>query len=141
MFNSNTLPFTSKRSKTNINQSLNVPKSPTSPTRNKDKLISSSPFIKNSKNTIQISSQSSNTTRHQLPSPSLLRKTRAVIAKEQQNTQLMLCKKTSPTAKKKVTNSIKNSQSPPFARKLKGNEKPKSDSFQKAAAFWNKQKA
>ncbi|KAF2897973.1 hypothetical protein ILUMI_08202 [Ignelater luminosus] len=143
MFNSNTLPFTSRRSKTNLNQSLNVPKSPTSPTRNKSKLvISSSPFIKNSKNSIQVSSQSSNTTpRHQLPSPSLLRKTQAVIAKEQQNNQLVLSKRTSPTAKKKVTNSVKNSQSPPFARKLKSNEKPKSDSFQKASAFWNKQKA
>jgi len=145
------LPFTSKSAQVNLNKSLFVPKAPTSPTKLKNKLISPSPINNNKYHQIssELPKRESSTTRHRLPSPSLLRKTQAVIAKEQSNP--LLTKKTSPTAKTKLTfstksslektNATKNSNSPPFNRKIKTNEKPKSDSFQKAAAFWNKQKA
>lgn len=74
------------------------------------------------------------------PSPSLLRKTQAVIAKEKCNDHYMA--KTipkSPVASQKVTSSYNNSHklSCPNSPVVNRREKPKNESFQKAVAFWN----
>lgn len=77
------------------------------------------------------------TVRYRSPSPSLLRKTQAVIAKEQCNEYYMAKQALkSPVASPKrvhVSNKVPCPPSPNVFRK----DKPKSESFQKAAAFWN----
>lgn len=72
--------------------------------------------------------------RYRCPSPSLLRKTQAVIAKEQCN-EYYLAKNglLSP-------NSTNQRFTCPKSPVLNKREKPKSESFQKAAAFWNSPK-
>lgn len=68
-------------------------------------------------------SAASPTVRFRSPSPSLLRKTQAVIAKEQSNEYYV----------SKHGKYVPDQQSPTVNNK----DKPKSDSFRKAAAFWN----
>ncbi|KAJ3662886.1 hypothetical protein Zmor_007204 [Zophobas morio] len=73
------------------------------------------------------------------PSPSLLRKTQAVIAKEQSNEYYMSKhnhENKVHTPKHMVDQNSKFPKSPVAGRR----EKPKSASFQKAAAFWNSPK-
>lgn len=78
--------------------------------------------------------------RYRSPSPSLLRKTQAVLAKEKCN-EIYMTKNVpkSPVASHKMssvynkTNKVPCPNSPVVNRR----EKPKSENFQKAVAFWN----
>lgn len=147
ILNKTSLPFSSTKTQFVIGKSpLNFTKSEQNKLSSVSKLKSTS--INNNKS-IQKSPEfpkKETSTRFQLPSPSLLRKTQAVIAKEQSND--FITKRTTPTANTKASfhtksssqkvNTVKDSSSPPFVRKIQTNEKPKSASFQKAAAFWNK---
>ncbi|KAL3284834.1 hypothetical protein HHI36_018973 [Cryptolaemus montrouzieri] len=75
-------------------------------------------------NKIEVPKQS---LRYRSPSPSLLRKTQAVIAKEQNNERYL-----SQLANKNITNGTK-SKINSTPRK----DKPQSEKFQRVAAFWN----
>lgn len=75
------------------------------------------------------------------PSPSLLRKTQAVIAKEKCNENYIAKNiPKSPVASQKRTSIYNNNShklSCPNSPVVNRREKPKNESFQKAVAFWN----
>lgn len=78
--------------------------------------------------------------RYRSPSPSLLRKTQAVIAKEKCNEYYMTKQALrSPVCSPKIAhvNNSSNKVPCPNSPSLIRKGKPKSESFQKAAAFWN----
>lgn len=74
------------------------------------------------------------------PSPSLLRKTQAVIAKEKCNEHYMAKNiPKSPVASHKMASICNkpNRTSCPNSPAINRKEKPKNENFQKAVAFWN----
>lgn len=78
--------------------------------------------------------------RYRSPSPSLLRKTQAVIAKENCNEHYLARNiPKSPVASQKMTSVYsKSSKIPcPSSPLVNRRETPKNESFQKAVAFWN----
>lgn len=77
--------------------------------------------------------------KYKCPSPSLLRKTQAVLAKEQSNEYYMSKHSKEKNNSNHLNDQISNTcpKSPAVSRK----DKPKSASFQKAAAFWNSPKS
>ncbi|VEN54177.1 unnamed protein product [Callosobruchus maculatus] len=76
------------------------------------------------------------TVRYRSPSPSLLRKTQAVIAKEQANEYFVAKQGLKSPLNSPKLNRSNYPKSPSLGRK----DKPKSESFQKAAAFWSSPK-
>lgn len=101
--------------------------------------------LSNIEKTSENNTLTTTTVRYRCPSPSLLRKTQAVIAKEQCNEYYMAKQALkSPTntpnlTPKSTSNKVAyhRSRSPLVNKK----DKPKSESYQKAAAFWNSPKA
>nr|XP_023019109.1 myosin light chain kinase, smooth muscle-like [Leptinotarsa decemlineata] len=99
-------------------------------------------FSSNEKLSDDVLSSASTTIRYRSPSPSVLRKTHALIAKGQCNDEYMLkagmdSSQLSPKLAPKFGSiNITSPKSPLVNRK----DKPKSESFQKAAAFWNSPK-
>lgn len=94
-------------------------------------------FSKEEKNTLTVPTPQ---VRYRSPSPSLLRKTQAVIAKEKCNEQYTAKNiPKSPVASHKLTSVFnKSTKIPcPSSPVVNKREKPKNESFQKAVAFWN----